>query len=331
MNYRNLIILITIIIILSIPRWNRQDLLIKDFVGKELNNYAERTNYRDINFSTDSYQYLQYINYFNGMEVDQELSAPYTYRPLLPYIASLMPFDEFSSLNILNLLFAIAGLVALFLLLKALDLDDNTIFKTGLLYAFSFPIFYYNVVGLIDSSIIAALLFVNYLMVKERIIGVLLMVMGFVFAKETIILVIPMIFIYYFLKREYLNGLVFGGAALVMYLLLSALIRLFISPSIENYIWTIDWYSINYNLGRPKAFISVFITGFFPMLFGHFGVKHSPKNVYFKTLRIMIVFALLLVIYSFMTAYADGRFIWYVYPYALPFAAYFFKSRENKI
>ena len=72
MNYRNLIILIIIIIILSIPRWNRQDLLIKDFVGKELNNYAERTNYKDINFSTDSYQYLQYISYFNGKEVEQE-------------------------------------------------------------------------------------------------------------------------------------------------------------------------------------------------------------------------------------------------------------------
>ena len=105
---KKIILLVLILIAVCLPRWNRMDYgPVANFTGKDSRNFVDSTEYKgtDMNLSVDSYQYLQYVNYYKGENVEASLQAPYTFRPLQPFIASYLPFDSMTSLNFVKYYF----------------------------------------------------------------------------------------------------------------------------------------------------------------------------------------------------------------------------------
>lgn len=116
---------------------------------------------------------------------------PFTYRPLVPWLASLLPFSPITGINFLNQLFLIVGLIFLYGILSQLG------FKPGLrllgcsLYVFSFPTFYYGTIGYVDPVAIGILTAGTWLIVTERwVLLAPVMVVGMA-VKETLFLLLP--------------------------------------------------------------------------------------------------------------------------------------------
>lgn len=76
----------------------------------------------------DGSQYAAMYRYFNGDTPVYSAAFPYYSRALVPFLASLVPVgDMYFNFQILNLVFSIAGVVAIYFLWKALEIPASLI------------------------------------------------------------------------------------------------------------------------------------------------------------------------------------------------------------
>lgn len=321
MNYKHFILLSLIICLLSIFRWNRQDVFISKFVGKENSTLGSNLEY-NVGMNDDTYSYVQYVNYYKGKDVAAEVSKPFTYRFLIPLISSVLPFDAFSSLNVINLLSEILFLFILMKVLLILKFDQKTIFLTSLLHAFSFPVFYYGVIGHIDAPSVLLFILGIYLAFKNNYWGmVLLMILG-TFVNEKIVIILPFYFIYKWIGKDFKTS--FWQTALLGILFLTCiyLVRNYTINSDTQYFWKADSDLFFKNLSRIKTYLSLMLTGGLPLLIFILSVKHiNFRTAHNAALATGVFFVILLILYSILSAYTDGRFMWYIYPFILPLCA----------
>ena len=168
------------------------------YVGADDKKLGEKLGY-DVEMSLDSYTYVQYVNYYNGEDIEEEVSKPYSFRFLVPLIASLLPFDSFTSLNIICLSTEILGLLFLMKVLALLGFTPKTIFITSFLYAFSFPVFYYGVVGLLDAPAIFLIILGVYLTLRKQLIPLIFTMIIAAMVNEKAVLLLPFYFFYIYL------------------------------------------------------------------------------------------------------------------------------------
>jgi hypothetical protein len=91
----------------------------------------------------------------------------------------------------------------------------------------------------------------------------------------------------------------------------------------SGFVWFPNSENLADNVYRAKTYISFIISLGFPgLLAGLYILKNlkSEKNIIIFAFTIAISFSLLLWVYSYFSAYADGRFIWTAYPFMIPLA-----------
>lgn len=140
-----LILLLILLNIIALPRFNWRDLPqpLNQFVGEK---------------PFDVIQYEKYVEFFRGTKnVANELEGPFSYRPLVPLLASVLPFKPNTSINLINLFFLTLGLIYHLRLLRLFGFIENQIIIGVLLFILSFPMFYYATSGYIDGSLIGIL------------------------------------------------------------------------------------------------------------------------------------------------------------------------------
>ena len=107
-----LILLVSIPIVLY-PRFDMQDIsLVKPFVGVPKGE-----------LTPDQRNYLHFVEYFRGEMPLDSCHAPYSFRPLVPFTASLLPFKPMTSIKIVNTFSVILTVIFIFLTLKRLHFD----------------------------------------------------------------------------------------------------------------------------------------------------------------------------------------------------------------
>lgn len=321
MNYKHFVILSLILIAVSIVRWNRQDLLIRPYVGADDKNLGQKLGY-DVEMSLDSYNYVQYVNYYNGDNVGDEVTKPYSFRFLVPFLASLLPLDSFTSLNIINLSTELLGLLFLMKILALIGFRAKTIFITSFLYCFSFPIFYYGVVGLLDAPAVFLIILGIYFTLKNQLWAVIIVLLIGAMTNEKSILILPFFFFYHIkesgFKKSFLNSLLLFS----VFVITSLLVRANTINADSTFLWSASLDSLYYNLGRIRTYVSLGLTGGLPLLIMLLSIsKVDFKKSYNFAFLAGVIFVVLMIIYSFMAAYTDGRFMWYIYPFSLPLAA----------
>lgn len=332
MNYRHFLLLALIVALVSVVRWNRQDLFIRAYVGGDDKKLGEKLGY-DVEMSIDSYNYLQYVNYFKGKDVASEVSKPYSFRFLVPLVASLLPFDSFTALNIVNLSTEILGLLFLMKILALMGFRDRTIFVTGFVYSFSFPVFYYGVVGLIDAPAIFLILFGIYLTFKNKLLYLSLIIIIGAMVNEKVILLLPFYFFYNVREKGMKNGLTLTLILFIIFSITTFFVRKITINADSAFLWQINLDTLIYNLARIRTYISLLLTGGVPLALLLLSCKKiNFQNNYNFALLLGVIFVILMILYSFAAAYTDGRFMWYIYPFALPLGAMYieqkFKVRE---
>ncbi|MBL1211749.1 MAG: hypothetical protein HND52_00205 [Ignavibacteriae bacterium] len=318
-------ILSFVMVLLTLPRFDRNDIFIKsittDGTGK----------------LSDSEKYVAITNYFRG-EVDaKELLPPFSYRPLVPYIASLLPFKAMTAINLINLAVLIIAIFILYKLLHLLGIDfSSSIIACGL-FVVSFPTFYYATIGFLDPSLIFLLIIGTYLIFKNKLISLLIVISFGVFVKETII-ILPMILAAYlfFNKRLFKKDGLILLLSIIIFTIGFFVTRLII-PANPEVGWMPSIEQLLFNITRPRTFISFILSFGAPGFLSLFIFKYknsiwlNEKFALTATLITGVIISIALFGFAMLSAYADGRFVWTSYPFTVPLAAMVISEFRNRM
>ncbi len=63
----------------------------------------------------DGNQYMKALRFFKGQSGDYDVSFPYHSRIMIPFLASLLPYDQINAFNYLNFLFILAGVLYMYI------------------------------------------------------------------------------------------------------------------------------------------------------------------------------------------------------------------------
>jgi len=320
MKWYKAVLLFVSLILISIPRFNWRPL------PEPLNSFVGTKPF-------DVEQYEKYVEFFRGDKlILNELEGPFSYRPLVPFIASFLPFDALTSINLINLFFLSLGLFFLIKLLKHFNFDERAIFLGGLLYIISFPVFYYTTSGYIDASLVGMISIINYYMfLNKHFIFLIFFTLG-ILIKETVIIVLPVLVVYIYFQKNYEKKILKILFAVLIYAVVEGVIRYF-APSKNFYIWSPSTDILLFNLSRVKTYLSFILTfglpGLISLIVFFSNKKNQIPNEVFYSLVSGIVMSILLWIYSILTAYADGRQLWVSYNFTVPLSMFYLTKFFN--
>lgn len=302
------------------PTFDRQDLgPIKELRGKHK---GERS-------LGDSPYYVNYVLYFRGDSEAERVPLPFRYRPLAPFVASLLPIkNPMTAINVLNLICLYTGLLLLNCLLRKLGFGFGYSVLGCFMFTISFPVFYYGAVGGADPVLICLLIAGTYLIFAEKWSHLAAVLISGSMVKEVIVLLIPVALAFLLVNRYKwrLKLCLF----LLAYLVPTIAIRVLFMES-----GSYSWYpSLAFLMGniRFRAIFSVLLSFGFPgflSLFFIWGYKRG-RGYYDRKLVLPlltgVLFTLLLVVFSFVAAYTDGRFMWPSNIYTIPLSLLYLKS-----
>lgn len=156
--------------------------------------------------AVDSVQYLSMVEYFRGVDRDDLAASclyrPYTLRPGVPFVASLLPFDEAVSFGIVNLALTLVAVWFVAATLRRQGIGERALLTTGLLFAVSWNVLFFAAVPMLDAAPVAFVAVGWYLTVRRRWLWVVpLVAVGLLF-KETVAVLVPVILTDAWLRRR---------------------------------------------------------------------------------------------------------------------------------
>ncbi|MGA2296084.1 MAG: hypothetical protein ABSG15_00870 [FCB group bacterium] len=330
-------VLLIALVLVCLPRFNQNDIsILKNLSGKGEYSYKNNEGFAIYNTSPDVYEYILITEYFRGKSTYNYLNYPYTYRPGIPYLASILPFDPLTSLNLINLLFLLISLIFIIKTAKLLGSPFGLQVLSCILYIFSFPVFYYGTIGMVDAPLVTLLFIGLYLLLKEKwlLLSFLFLIGSLI--KETIIILLPVIFIYMVIKNR-LNWkyYVWFSIYIILYLVFSYFAH-HIIPIENKFKWMPSFKTVLENISRIRTYISFSLAFGIPGILSLFAISYYFKYklkqnmLICMTLFTGLIFSFLLFLFSIISAYSDGRFIWTSYPFTIPLSIYFINLKKPK-
>lgn len=320
------IILSLLFVLILFPRFNRNDIpVLRPFVGLAPGE-----------LSLDQQNYYNFTEYFKGNISLDAVSAPYSYRPMLPFISSLLPFDSLLSISIVSILSLIVSLFAIWLTIRKMGLQSRYSMLSLFLFIVSFPLFYYGSGGYLEPfSNMLIYLIVLATLYKNNTSIILLFILGAT-AKETTIIALPFVLLYGLVTQRdkgatHHNTLIITIISFVGFIIANLIVRNQFGTSVD-YVWTPALHTIMENLTRPKTYLSFILSLGLPGLFSSLLIFKLMKRKHTHTVKNLSPYfigglsAILMSLYSIVAAYADGRFVWSGYPFLIVLSAIYFKN-----
>ncbi len=310
--YKKTWFLLFCIILVSIPRFNRNQIFFKRpqadmAIHTAMVEYYRSGNVEDILLSEDS------------------IAA--NWRPMFPFIASFIPLSTITSLSILGILSIFVSVIFLKKNLQLMNISEKRIFQGIYMFIFSFPSFYYTTIGYVDPGLIMMLTLGLYFCITNRLFLFMVVIAFGVFMKEGIIILIPVLFFYlYKSNNKSLNIFLYTSLATILYFLFSFIVRENAINASESYqlFWSPSIEMIKYNLNRPNSWLSIFLVLGIPL--GIILINYKSlrllivKNIIVVPLISGVIISLLMYSFAFVSTVADGRTLWASYPFIIPLA-----------
>lgn len=311
------VVLAAALILVALPRFDRRD------AGVDALTAEGRVASESLG---DARFYVAMVEYFRSGEESPDLRMPFAGRVLAPWLASRLPLAPMTALNVVNL----ASLLGCFALLTAamrrLGANGRAVLAAQALFVFSFPTFYYATIGYVEPVLLLGLGGVVLgIATGSTTLAVVALVAGCA-VKESMLLAVPAVALVAGREGGARRAAAVGAAALLLGIGVTLAVRHVVpaapgeaaGPSLER---------VLSNAGRVRAWAGNVLT-FGPLgavagcllasaarrrrLFAH------PAGV---PLLVGAGASLLLAAYAFAGAYADGRFLWTMYPFAVPMVA----------
>jgi hypothetical protein len=274
----------------------------------------------------DSPYYLELVEYFEGGIPVNELNPPYAYRILTPWLASLIPLNPNVAFASVNLAATFVAYILFALILRQLATSQNE-FNVGLtLMVISFPTVNYSSGVLTDPVGFLFLTAGALTLYFEKFILLALVASVGVLARDSVVSLSLAAWIYLFLMRdEYKSRSIwtYSFVGLVPVAFIFA-IRAWLSD-IPQYVWTPSFSRVSANLTRPVSWITVLLPAApiaIVLFYGVWrrgcdrwhGLSHRQRA---WTISLTSV-SLLVLLYSVLSAFMSGRFVWPLYVTIIP-------------
>jgi hypothetical protein len=306
------------------PRFNRHDIgPIKRLAGHS----SGQLSLGDAPF------YSSYVEYFRGNCALGKVDIPFRFRFLGPLIASRLPIKSpMTAINVLNILALYVCVLFLFILFKSLGFEFWYSLIGCFIFTISFPVFYFGSDGCIDPQIICIMAVGTYILFNQKWWYLIPIIAIGTMIKETVIILAPVVAVYFWIRNKpwkikFITLILAFG---VPY----ALIRIILGQS-STFVWQPHSDIILRNL-RPRTFLGLALSFGLPgMLAIVYGVKYKAmtqtlgRETSFPLIT-GIIFSILLVLYSLIAAYTDGRFIWPSNIFALPIGIAYLREINNR-
>ena len=317
------------LLLVCMPRFNRHDW---GPIGRLTGKDDQSTG-----MGNDSARYITYVHYLRGNARFDDLRFPSAYRPLVPMLAMLLPFEAMTSINIVNFLSLLTTAILLYHLLYFIGFSFHYAILGSFMFIVSFPTFYYGTVGYVDPVLILFLTMGLYFLFKKKWAYLILTVMFGYLVKETIVILIPVSVTFLILNRE--PWKLKSAMLLIVYLSTMLFLRFIFRDVTGTSYLQISLRSFLSNL-RVRALLSVVLTFGIPGLLSIFFLLRYPvifngmnKPVPFSLLFSLvegILLSMALSCYSMFSAHTDGRFIWPSYPFSIPLSLWALEHLKSR-
>jgi hypothetical protein len=271
----------------------------------------------------DEMQYINLTDYFKGNTVIDSIRSPYNARPLTPIIAAKLPCNSAISLEIVS---CIGQLSTIFIAFALFFYLYKSIFLANLgitLITFSYPVLFLTSIPRVDALSLMFIWYSIYFIVKRNYLAMFITLLLGLSAKETAIIVIPFYFIYNYNWKYKLSGNIKTIISTVILVSASLFFLIFLRNYFSTkspYLWKPDEYTLWFNLSRFDAYLSLIITLFQFFIITiinrkYINIELFTKDNLAKATSIGVISVFAIFIYSFFSAYPDGRFLWIGYPF----------------
>lgn len=264
--------------------------------------------------------YIGNVEFFRGEPVSVSLQAPFNERLLVTAVASLLPFDPMTSINVINIIFLLTAIWFLYKLLNHFNLDSRFVWLGLYIFVLSFPTFYYSTIGYVDSGVLLMIFVGTYAVYKENYLLFLLAVILGTTAKEGVVVLVPVAAAYAFTRKN--NRWFFTAAAgLLLYLVTWGLVKKYV-PNGHGHTPVLYWHPnswrIGDNLSRLQTYVSSILSFGIPgILCGYYLIRFTGavKNAWKDDLPLWagVAGGYSLWLYTLFAAHTDGRFFWVTY------------------
>ena len=322
------------LLLVSLPRFNRNDV---GFVARFTCGGSDCSqSLRDAGW------YVNYVKHFRGeLAPEEPVEAPFAYRPLSPLLAAPLPFRPLTSLNVVNLIFSMATLGVLWQVFRKSRLGWSLSAVGLAIYVFSFPVFFYGTIGLVDPLLIFFMTVGVYFTVARR--WTLLAVTLFlgVLTKESMIILVPGAVAYQFLSSKSLSQLALIGILMVAVSTVALVLGRLWTPAPDAfYQWNPSVDRILANLPRKETWYAAFLTTAVPgtltlLVLVRLGISETRSLLVINSHLVLgTLGSVATFVYAILAASADGRFLWLSYPFIIPLmllgAQRFFEIRPSE-
>jgi len=276
----------------------------------------------------DAMAHIAFVKWFRGEDVSEyrEAKLAWPFRPFTPAVASLLPFNPMTSLNVVNIAAMLITLLFLYLILQHLGFDYWWRILGCIMFIYSFPTFFYGTVGYVDPVMVCFATLGMYCIATGRWIHLAAVIIIGTTVKETIIILFPVIVAHFMLNKiprikQIVLMLVYIGGFVAAYYFVARF-----NPAQHDYTWQFSLRSLLFNLGRWKCYAGLILSFGIPGFLSLYALKYLKKStedetfIKYGTFLAGLISVMVLYLYSVFSHYADGRTVWVTYPFTIPLA-----------
>jgi hypothetical protein len=259
----------------------------------------------------DSLHYFNTARYLRGEISAELLRAPFPYRLLVPAIAAALPGDVRQDFALLNWLLISGAAYMIALSAVKLGYSFKHALLAGLLLVVSVPTFWYAPYLLVDpGSICSRAAFVLAVVSGQPWLAVIAALLGTAVREENILLLVWLV-----ASRRLAWGV--GLAALAMAGAWLLVVRWWIISGLPSYTWTPSFGTVLAAMRDVRSLASIVLGAGVVLPLALAGMRHATAQL--RPIRSLLVLMALPPLYAALCVRVDGRAIWGLYPFLIPF------------
>ncbi|WP_288379957.1 hypothetical protein [uncultured Massilia sp.] len=260
----------------------------------------------------DSQAYYDTARWLRG-EIDaSQLVAPFPYRVLVPAIAAILPGDLRNTFAALNWVLVTAGACLMSAAVLRAGLGHKRAVAAGLLMIVALPTFWYAPYLLVDpGSVCARAAFVLAVVTGQPWLAAAAGLVGTAVREENILLLVWLLAMR---RIAFLPGLAFLAAAGAWIVAL----RWLLITGLPGYTWAPSWWTVVHALQDVRSLLSIGGTAILVVPLAIRGWRSAPAVL--RPLASLLFLMALPPLYAALCVRVDGRAVWGLYPFLVPFA-----------
>lgn len=261
----------------------------------------------------DSQAYYDTARYLRGEIAGSELVAPFPYRLLVPAAASLIPGDLRNGFAMLNWALVTLGACLMSAAVLRAGLCRRRAIAAGLMMIVSLPVFWFAPYLLVDpGSVCARTAFVLAVLCGQPWLAAAAGLVGTAVREENILLLVWLVAMR---RIAILPGLAFLAAAGAWIVA----VRWWLITGLPAYAWTPAWRQLVHALQDWRSLATIAGSAVLVVPLAVLGWRAAPHAL--RPFASLLVLMALPPLYALLCVRVDGRAVWGLYPFLVPFAA----------